>query len=177
MFSESSPTSDTTIEEAYQLLPGSKSATTRKKSSPHLLAAAFLVLFLITSIYWLHTHPSYFEDINKAKELSFSTHLTIRTHTIPYDGPSTQQAPVPKIDTTIIGASAPNLDSISISLPTYPRHVQLGPSAPNADELLFAIATNADRAISQGYGQHFSRIRNLLVLSCSHQKKLIWPKR
>jgi len=124
----------------------------------------FLAAFALISGRWIKTHPTFLEDVRIAKILSINARITLHPTIEPFQVSTSQEAPVPKVDISILGAavaasSTPNIKhgslqwktatSASASIPAHPRDIVPDlVAAPRTDELLFAMATTADRAIS-----------------------------
>lgn len=120
-----------------------------RRFSWRLLLVLFLPPFLIISGLWFKTHPTFAEDLSIALELSVDAHITLHPNIIPFETASTQDTPVPQVDAAILGEATPKWTAkASASIPAFPRAINLSPNAPKADEILFVMATNADRAIS-----------------------------
>lgn len=142
---------------SYELVGNHKHAAGLSKSRRvrlHLVLAAFLVAFGFISGLWFKSHPTFFKDYRIVKSLSVDAHIVLHPKFIPYEYPATSQdMPVPQLEASILGGNSatPKWKSTatSSSILAYPRVIQPGPSAPTTSEILFAMATNADRAISQ----------------------------
>lgn len=131
----------------------SKANPSKSFTSKRIAVVLFLAFFAIISGRWIKSHPTFIEDIRIARTISVNAHITLYPTIIPYEGPTSQEMPVPEIDTlSILGVSNSPKWKTSIAtanIPAFPRKIVPGPSAPSTDEILFAMATNADRAISQ----------------------------
>lgn len=125
---------------------------TPTKSSRHTLRIAvilFLAAFSIVSVRWVKSHPTLLEDIRIAKRLSINAQIILRPSVVPFESATSQEEPVPQVDVSILGAATTPNQWTAATIPTYPRAIIPASNAPRTDEILFAMATSADRAISQ----------------------------
>lgn len=139
----------------------SKSQQSRRRLALRFVVAVSLLAVAFSTSAWYRSHPTFFEEYRIAKSLSVDAHLTLHPTIMPFNQESTASSqaspPVPQLEASILGVaeSTPNYflwkatASSAASIPAYPRVIQPGPGAPTTDQILFAMATNADRAISQ----------------------------
>lgn len=123
-----------------------------KNTTPTRIAVIlFLATFILICGRWVKSHPSFLEDIRIARTLAVNAHITLYPTIESYNVQTSQELPVPKVNASILGVpNTPKWKTIAAArIPAYPRKIVPGPSAPSTDEILFAIATTAERAISR----------------------------
>jgi hypothetical protein len=120
----------------------------------------FLAGFILISGKWASSHPNFLQDLRLARTISINARIKVQAYTIPHEVTTSQETAVPQVNASILGVTAetgtPNWKTgaaatiaATASIPAYPRRIQPSTSAPRSDEILFAMATTADRAISQ----------------------------
>lgn len=145
------------IDNSHESYPSSIAKSKTRSSLRIIAVSLFLASFALISARWIKSHPTFLEDVRMAKSISIDARITLQPSIVPFQGATSQQMPVPKVDISILGAAAtPKHNSkqwktatATASIPAYPRDIVPDLlAAPRTDELLFAMATTANRAIS-----------------------------
>lgn len=139
---------------SYRLL---KNGQAHGPSSPRfslpLVLTFLLTILVVVSGIWFKTHPTFFYDLRVASRISIDAEITLYATVKPFDGSiSTPDSPlpVPQLETSLLAdAKIGSTLVAAASLEAYPRVIEPGDQAPKANEILFAIATTADRAIER----------------------------